>query len=223
MVLSAIRHDLSITQENHMGKALIVIGVLVLIVLIAFGQYVGVRNTLVAKNEAVKSAWSQVDIVLQRRADLIPNLVETVKGYAKQEQTVFGDIARARSALLSSGTPEQKIAANRQLDGALGRLLLIVENYPQLKSNENFMRLQDELAGTENRIAVERKRYNDTLQDFNTYVQQFPHNIFANWAGFKPNNAYFTASEGSREAPKVNFSNPETSAPPATPQPAPAR
>jgi LemA protein len=223
MVLPAIRRDLSITQENHMGKALIVIGVLVLIVLIAFGQYVGVRNTLVAKNEAVKSAWSQVDIVLQRRADLIPNLVETVKGYAKQEQTVFGDIARARSALLSSGTPEQKIAANRQLDGALGRLLLIVENYPQLKSNENFMRLQDELAGTENRIAVERKRYNDTLQDFNTYVQQFPHNIFANWAGFKPNNAYFTASEGSREAPKVNFSNPETSAPPATPQPAPAR
>jgi LemA protein len=223
MVLPAIRRNLSITQENHMGKALIVIGVLVLIVLIAFGQYVGVRNTLVAKNEAVKSAWSQVDIVLQRRADLIPNLVETVKGYAKQEQTVFGDIARARSALLSSGTPEQKIAANRQLDGALGRLLLIVENYPQLKSNENFMRLQDELAGTENRIAVERKRYNDTLQDFNTYVQQFPHNIFANWAGFKPNNAYFAASEGSREAPKVNFSNPETSAPPATPQPAPAR
>jgi LemA protein len=223
MVLPAIRRNLSITQENHMGKALIVIGVLVLIVLIAFGQYVGVRNTLVAKNEAVKSAWSQVDIVLQLRADLIPNLVETVKGYAKQEQTVFGDIARARSALLSSGTPEQKIAANRQLDGALGRLLLIVENYPQLKSNENFMRLQDELAGTENRIAVERKRYNDTLQDFNTYVQQFPHNIFANWAGFKPNNAYFTASEGSREAPKVNFSNPETSAPPATPQPAPAR
>jgi LemA protein len=223
MVLPDIRHELSFTEENDMGKALIVIGVLVLIVLIAFGQYVGVRNTLVAKNEAVKSAWSQVDIVLQRRADLIPNLVETVKGYAKQEQTVFGDIARARSALLSPGTPEQKIAANRQLDGALGRLLLIVENYPQLKSNENFMRLQDELAGTENRIAVERKRYNDTLQDFNTYVQQFPHNIFANWAGFKPNNAYFTASEGSRDAPKVNFSNPETSAPPATPQPAPAR
>ena len=177
-----------------MGKALIVIGVLVLIVLIAFGQYVGVRNTLVAKNEAVKSAWSQVDIVLQRRADLIPNLVETVKGYAKQEQTVFGDIARARSALLSPGTPEQKIAANRQLDGALGRLLLIVENYPQLKSNENFMRLQDELAGTENRIAVERKRYNDTLQDFNTYVQQFPHNIFANWAGVKPNRIQVTAA-----------------------------
>ncbi len=206
-----------------MGKALIVVIVLVLIALIAFGQYVSVRNTLVAKNEAVKSTWSQVDIVLQRRADLIPNLVETVKGYAKQEQTVFGDIAKARSALLSAGNPQEKIAANQQLDGALGRLLLIVENYPQLKSNENFMRLQDELAGTENRIAVERKRYNDTLQDYNTYVQQFPHNIFANWAGFKPNSAYFAASEGSRQAPKVNFSTPESATPQGTPQPAPAR
>src|SRR3989441_5651942 len=191
-----------------MSKGLIVIIVLVLIALVVFGQYVGVRNTLVTKNEAVKAAWSQVDIVLQRRADLIPNLVETVKGYAKQEQTVFGDIAKARSALLSAGTPADKIAANNQLDGALGRLLLVVENYPQLKSNENFLRLQDELAGTENRIAVERKRYNDTLQDYNTYVQQFPHNIFANWAGFKPNNAYFAATEGSREVPKVNFSPP---------------
>src|SRR6059036_3590706 len=118
MVLPAIRHNLSITQENHMGKALIVIGVLVLIVLIAFGQYVGVRNTLVAKNEAVKSAWSQVDIVLQRRADLIPNLVETVKGITKQEQTVFGEIAQARSQFLSASTPADKIAANQHLDGA---------------------------------------------------------------------------------------------------------
>ena len=204
-----------------MGKASIVLIVVIVIGLIAFGQYVGVRNTLVAKNEAVKSSWSQVDVVLQRRADLIPNLVETVKGYAKQEQTVFGDIARARSSLLSAGTPQEKIVANQQLDGALGRLLLIVENYPQLKSNENFMRLQDELAGTENRIAVERKRYNDTLQDYNTYIQQFPHNIFANWAGFKPNSAYFAASEGSRQAPKVNFSTPESSLPQT--QPAPAR
>jgi LemA protein len=203
-----------------MGKGLIAVVVLVLIVvigLVAFGQYVGVRNTLVTKNEAVKASWSQVDIVLQRRADLIPNLVATVKGYALQEQTVFGDIAKARSALLSAGNPQDKIAANQQLDGALGRLLLIVENYPQLKSNENFLRLQDELAGTENRIAVERKRYNDTLQDYNTYVQQFPNNIFAGWAGFKQNEAYFAASEGSREVPKVNFS-PST----AAPQPVPA-
>jgi LemA protein len=149
--------------------------------------------------------------------------VETVKGYALQEQTVFGDIAKARSALLSAGTPQQKIAANGQLDGALGRLLLVVENYPQLKSNENFLRLQDELAGTENRIAVERKRYNDTLQDYNTYVQVFPHNVFAGWAGFQPNNAYFAATEESRQVPKVSFSNSGTpTSQPAT-QPAPAK
>jgi len=202
-----------------MNKGLIVVIVVVLIALLAFGQYVRVRNTLVTKNEGVKASWSQVDIVLQRRADLIPNLVETVKGYAQQEQTVFGDIAKARSALLSAGTPQDKIAANQQLDGALGRLLLIVENYPQLKSNENFLRLQDELAGTENRIAVERKRYNDTLQDYDTYIQKFPNNIYAGWAGFKPNEAYFAATEQSRQVPKVNFA-----APPApTPQPAPAK
>jgi LemA protein len=200
--------------------AIIVLVVIVVIALVAFGQYVGVRNTLVTKNEAVKAAWSQVDIVLQRRADLIPNLVETVKGYAQQEVTVFGDIAKARSALLSAGTPQEKIAANGQLDGALGRLLVVVENYPQLKSNENFLRLQDELAGTENRIAVERKRYNDTLQDYNTYVQQFPNNIYAGWAGFKPNEAYFAATEASRQVPKVNFAAPATPAPQPSPQPA---
>src|SRR5450631_637888 len=204
-----------------MGKGLIVVIVLIVILavfsLIFFGQYVGVKNTLVTKNEAVKSAWSQVDIVLQRRADLIPNLVETVKGYAQQEVTVFGDIAKARSALLSAGTPQQKIAANGQLDGALGRLLLVVENYPQLKSNENFLRLQDELAGTENRIAVERKRYNDTLQDYNTYVQQFPNSIFAGFAGYKQNPVYFQASEASRAMPKVDFGTK-----PAAPAPVPA-
>src|SRR6202022_3624580 len=205
-----------------MSKGWIVLIVLVVIVLAVFGQYVAVRNTLVTKNEAVKAAWSQVDIVLQRRADLIPNLVATVKGYAQQEVTVFGDIAKARSALLSAGTPSDKIAANQQLDGALGRLLAIVENYPQLKSNENFLRLQDELAGTENRIAVERKRYNDTLQDYNTYIQKFPYNIYAGWAGFKTNEAYFAASEGSRQVPKVNFSAP-SSAPQAAPKPAPAK
>jgi LemA protein len=201
-----------------MSKAMILVITIVVLVLLSFGKYVSVKNTLVAKNEAVKSTWSQVDVVLQRRADLIPNLVETVKGIAKQEQTVFGEIARARSELLSASTPSDKIAANQRLDGALGRLLAISENYPQLKSNENFLRLQDELAGTENRIAVERKRYNDTLQDYNTYVQQFPNSIFAKWAGFKPNPAYFAAPEGSRAVPKVNFSTPETQ-----PAPAPAR
>jgi LemA protein len=203
-----------------MGKiAIVVVVVLLLIALIFFGQYVGVKNTLVTKNEAVKAAWSQVDIVLQRRADLIPNLVETVKAYAKQEQTVFGDIAKARSALLSAGNPQEKIAANQQLDGALGRLLVVVENYPQLKSNENFLRLQDELAGTENRIAVERKRYNDSLQDYNTYIQKFPQSLFAGFAGFKVNDAYFKAAEGSREVPKVNFGT----TPPQQPEPAPTK
>jgi LemA protein len=187
-----------------------------------FGQYIGVKNNLVAKDQAVKAAWSQVDIVLQRRADLIPNLVETVKGYAQQEVTVFGDIAKARSALLSAQTPSDKIAANGQLDGALGRLLLVVENYPQLKSNENFLRLQDELAGTENRIAVERKRYNDTLQDYNTYVLQFPNSLYAGWAGFKQNPAYFQASEASRATPKVDFGTKPAAPTTAPPVAAPA-
>jgi LemA protein len=191
-----------------MKTGVIVLVVVAVIALLVGGAYVSSRNQMVMKNEAVKSAWAEVDVVLQRRADLIPNLVETVKGFAAQEQTVFHDIASARSALLGAKTPADKIAANGQLDGALGRLLLIVENYPQLKSNENFLRLQDELAGTENRIAVERNRYNDTLQDYNTYVGLFPNNIFAGWAGFQRNNAYFAASEASREAPKVQFPAP---------------
>src|ERR1700724_160105 len=135
--------------------------VLVGVAALAIGlMYVGRRNQMVVKSQAVEAQWHQVDVDLQRRADLIPNLVETVKGFAAQEQTVFGDIAKARSALLGATTPGDKIAANQRLDSALGRLLVVVENYPQLKSNENFLRLQDELAGTENRIAVERRRYN---------------------------------------------------------------
>jgi LemA protein len=198
-------------------RILIVVAVLLLIVFAVFGSYVSVRNQIVTKNEAVKAAWSEVDVVLQRRADLIPNLVNTVKGIAGQEQAVFGDIAKARSALLSAPDPTQKIAANQQLDGAIGRLLAIVENYPQLRSSENFLRLQDELAGTENRIAVERKRYNDALQDYNTYIQLFPNSMFAGFAGFKRNDAYFAASEGSREVPKVDFSAQPKTAPQAAP------
>ena len=200
-----------------MGKLTVLMVVIVILIVIVAGSYFSIRNTLVQKNEAVKSAWSQVDVVLQRRADLIPNLVETVKGITKQEQAVFGEIAEARSRLLSSSTPEQKIAANGDLDRGLGRLLALAENYPQLRSSENFLRLQDELAGTENRIAVERKRYNDTLQDYNTYVQQFPASVFAAGMGFKRNDAYFAAPEGSRTAPKVDFSTPPAQ------QPAPAQ
>jgi LemA protein len=202
-------------------KALIVIAVIVVLLLVCFGSYIGAKNQMVTKNESVKAAWSQVDIVLQRRADLIPNLVETVKGFALQEQTVFGDIAKARSRLLSATTPSDKIAANGALDSAIGRLLVVVENYPQLKSNENFLRLQDELAGTENRISVERKNYNDKLQDYNTYIGLFPSSVWAGIAGFKRNEAYFAASEGAKTAPKVDFSGVKPTAPAqATPQPA---
>src|SRR5712692_1503298 len=192
-----------------MKQLLAVVLVLALVAALFGGMYISRRNQMILKNNAVQASWSQVDIVLQRRADLIPNLVETVKGIAAQEQTVFGDIAKARSQLLSAHTPADRISANNQLDGALGRLLVIVENYPQLKSNENFLRLQDELAGTENRIAVERKRYNDAVLDYNNYIGVFPNSLFAAWAGFKKNGAYFQAQEGSRQAPKVQFPAPK--------------
>ena len=188
-----------------MKAVIAIIAIIVLIVAVIGGAYVSSRNQMVTLDEQVKSNWAQVDVVLQRRADLIPNLVNTVKGFAAHEETVYADIANARAALLSAKTPSDKIAANGQLDGALGRLLAISENYPQLKSNENFLRLQDELAGTENRIAVERKRYNDSIQAYNTYIRQFPNSMFAGWAGFQPNNAYFQASATSREVPKVEF------------------
>jgi LemA protein len=193
-----------------MKRALTAIVLLGVVALAVGLMYVGRRNQMVVKSQAVSAEWAQVDVVLQRRADLIPNLVETVKGYATQEQTVFGDIAKARSALLGAQSPSERIAANGQLEGALGRLLAIAENYPQLKSNENFLRLQDELAGTENRISVERRRYNETVQDYNNYVGVFPNNIFAGWAGFKPNNAYFVATENGREVPRVVFPAPAT-------------
>ena len=201
-----------------MSKGLIVVIILVLLVVWIGGTFVGHRNEMVRKREAVNSAWSQVDVVLQRRADLIPNLVETVKGYATQEQKVFGDIAAARAALIGAKTPQDKIAANGQLDSALGRLLVVVENYPQLKSNENFLRLQDELAGTENRIAIERRRYNETVQDYNTYIALFPNNIVASMSGFTRNDAYFKADEGARQAPKVNFGSPASQPSPAPSQ-----
>src|SRR6185437_6302323 len=185
---------------------LVVVGILVIVGMLVFGSYVSARNQMVAKNEQIKQTWSQVEIVMQRRADLIPNLVSTVQGYAKQEQTVFGDIANARARLLGAQDPKSKIAANGQLDGALGRLLAISENYPQLRSNQNFLQLQDELAGTENRIAVERRRYNQALQDYNTFIGLFPNNIWAGIAGYKRNDAYFAASPAAQQVPKVDFS-----------------
>ena len=204
-----------------MKIALVVIGVLVLIGLVTFGWAMGARNTLVTERESVNAAWSQVDVALQRRADLIPNLVETVKGFAKQEQAVIKEVTDARAALGGARTPSEKIQANTQLDGALSRLLVVVENYPQLKSNENFMRLQDELAGTENRIAVERRRYNEAVQDYNTYISLFPNSLVASFAGFTRNDAYFKTEEGARQAPKVNFDYNKPT-PSTAPTPAPA-
>ena len=187
-------------------STLAVLGVLLVVVLLVFGSYVSAKNQMVAKDQNVKATWSEVDVQLQRRADLIPNLVETVKGFTKEESTVFGDIANARAGMLNArSNPQATIAANGQLDSALGRLLLLTENYPQLRSSDQFMRLQDELAGTENRISVARKRYNDSLQDYNTFVLQFPNSIWAGMAGFKTNTAYFNASPAAQQVPSVKF------------------
>jgi LemA protein len=192
-------------MSRALGITLAVLGVLLVVVLMVFGSYVSARNQMVAKDQVVKANWSEVDVQLQRRADLIPNLVETVKGFTKQESTVFGDIANARAGMLNAQGPAAKIAANGQLDSALGRLLLLTENYPQLRSSDQFMRLQDELAGTENRIGVARGRYNKALQDYNTFVLQFPNNIWAGMAGFKTNDAYFNASPAAQQTPAVKF------------------
>lgn len=187
-----------------MKAVLIVLGVLLLIVLLVGGSLMGTRNQLVVLRESVNGAWSQVDVDLQRRADLIPNLVETVKGYAKQEQEVFGAIANARSALLNARNPQEKIAANQSLDSAIGRLLVVVENYPQLKSNENFLRLQDELANTENKLQNARRGYNEAVQQYNRDLQIFPKNIAAGMFGFQPAE-YYRADPNSRAVPKVQF------------------
>src|SRR5271163_267806 len=207
--------------EEFMKIALAILAILVVIALLIGGSFIGRRNQIAVKHVAIDAEWAQVDVVLQRRADLIPNLVETVKGYATQEQIVYDDIAKARAALGGAKTPSDKIAANGQLDSALSRLLVVVENYPQLKSNENFLRLQDELAGTENRIAIERRRYNDVVLDYNSYIATFPNSLVASMSGFAHNDAYFKADEGARSAPKVNF-NFNNAPAPATPAPTPA-
>ena len=188
-----------------MKGALIAIGALVLLALLGASKYYSVKNELVTQREAVNAQWSNVDIALQRRADLIPNLVNTVKGYAAHETEVYKSIADARAALGGARTPQEKIAANDQLSGAISRLLVISENYPQLRSSENFLHLQDDLAGTENRIAVERRKYNETLEHYNVEIQKFPANIVAGIAGFSRNDAYFKTEPGAREVPKVQF------------------
>jgi LemA protein len=183
---------------------LVVLGAIVLVLLIVGGWLAGRYNGMVRQNEQVTNAWAQVKVVLQRRGDLIPNLVETVKGYAAHEKEVFEKVAEARSRLAGAATPQEAAAANAGLTSALGRLLAIAENYPNLKANENFIRLQDELAGTENRIAVERRSYNETVRAFNANIKVFPNNFISGFFGFKERE-YFEAEPGAEATPKVKF------------------
>jgi len=191
---------------NGRTKALIGIGaafgVIVVFGLIILGSTIGWRNRLVDLEERTKKAWADVDNQLQRRMDLIPNLVETVKGYAAHENEVLVNVTKARASVAGATTPQEKINANNQLTSALSRLMVVVEKYPDLKANQNFMALQDELAGTENRIAVERKRYNDAVNEFNSTRRKIPYSFFA---GSFPEAAYFKASEEAKTAPKVKF------------------
>jgi LemA protein len=183
------------------------VALLIVVLLFVGGSYIGAKNTLVQKNEAVNQAFSQVNVVQQRRLDLIPNLVASVKGYVAEESTILTNIANARAGVLAAGSDHaSNINANSKLDVALGPFFRLQEQYPDLKGNQQFMRLTDELAGTENRIAVERQRYNKTLQDYNTYVQQFPNSVWANMAGFHYRDEYFKGNPENSVAPKVDFS-----------------
>ncbi len=187
------------------GKTLLIIGiVLVLLVGIVYGYVKGTYNGMVTMDESVKAAWAQVENQLQRRYDLIPNYVETVKGYAAHEKEVFVKVTEARSKVAGAGNISEKIQANNQLSSALSRLMVVVERYPDLKANTNFIRLQDELAGTENRIAVERRRFNEFVKVYNGTIRQFPKNIFAGMFGFEKA-TYFEVPEERQEAPKIKF------------------
>jgi len=187
------------------GKVLGIAGIaIVVILLIVYFSVKGTYNSLVRLDEEVNGAWAQVENQLQRRYDLIPNYVETVKGYAKQEREVFIKVTEARSKVGSANSVEEKINANNELSSALSRLLVVVERYPELKSNQNFIRLQDELAGTENRIAVERRRYNEAVKTYNVKIRSFPTNIFAQMFGFDKAE-FFQVPEAVKEPPKVEF------------------
>jgi len=190
-------------SKGRMG-CLIAAGVAVLLVLVVGLSLMGRYNGMVKQNEQINNAWAQVKVVLQRRADLIPNLVETVKGYAAHEKEIFESVAAARGRLAGATTPQEAAAANAGLTASLGRLLAIAENYPTLKANENFIRLQDELAGTENRVAVERRTYNEAVRAYNAGIKTFPNNFVSGFFGFKERD-YFEADEAAQAVPKVGF------------------
>jgi LemA protein len=194
-----------------MNKGLLIgigLGAVVLVLiagLILLGGFISLNNRLVALHETVQSSWGQVETVLQRRFDLIPNLVNTVKGYAKHEKDVLEEVTRLRSQWGSAETRDAKVKAAGQLEETLSRLLLVAERYPELKANQNFRDLQYELSGTENRITVERQRYNDAVRAYNTAIRQFPGSFVAAFRGFTADAAYFEAAGPAQEAPKVDF------------------
>ncbi len=185
-------------------KIIIVVAVIAVLAIALYSMFAGNYNRFVQMDVGIKAAWSQVENQLQRRYDLIPNLVETVKGYAKQEKDVLVEVTNARSKVGGAGTVPDKIAANNELSGALSRLMVVIERYPDLKSNQNFLKLQDELAGTENRIAVERMRYNDAVKIYNQAIRTFPANLVAGMFGFKEA-AFFEAPKDAKATPQVKF------------------
>ena len=185
-----------------MKKLLIGIGIIAILIIISF---ISVYNSIVSKHETITAKWAQVENQLQRRNDLIPNLVNTVKGYAAHEKTLFEDITNARSQWAKANTLDEKVKAAGALDSTLSRLLLVVENYPNLKADQTFLRLMDELSGTENRIAVERMRYNEAVRDYNVTVRMFPGNFIAGRFGYKPATEYFKAEEKAKAVPEVKF------------------
>ncbi len=189
---------------NKTTKILIIVGVILLLFIIFFSSCINMHNNMIRMQEAIKNAWAQVDNQLQRRYDLIPNLVNTVKGYAKHEKEIFIKIAEARSKLAGATSYPSKVQAANQMESAISRLLVVVENYPLLKADANFRALMDELSGTENRIAVERKRYNDKVNQYNQYIKVFPNSIIANMYNFKEAE-YFKIPEIAKSVPKVEF------------------
>ena len=188
-----------------MKTGLIILAAVGFLVVLGGCQFVTTRNKLATEKEAISAQWGQVDADLQRRSDLIPNLVATVKGYASEETGVMTALANARAAMIGAKTPADKIEANNQVTGALGRLMVVVENYPNLKANENFKELQYELAGTENRILQSRRVYNESVQEYNSDLVVFPANIVASMSGFQREDAYFKTDPAARNAPKVQF------------------
>ncbi len=190
--------------QRRSYKGLIAVGVIVLLVVIMVSWYVSARNSLVEMEEQVSASWSEVENQLKRRSDLIPNLVDTVKGFAAQEEEIFTSIADARARLAGAETVEETAEGTRELNSALSRLLVVVENYPELRSNENFLRLQDELAGTENRIAVARRRYNERVRQFNTRIRMLPTSLVASQLGFEAK-TYFEVDDEDLEVPEVDF------------------